>query len=304
MGPLSAQRSIRTRTWSCETCCCTLPDRLLPPRWSCCSAVAPSLLVRSMRRSAGGVGFAGTLLVFGVSYSRARQLSDQKLIAAERRRKALQTLLHDVRVAWWRAEAAERLLPAADRLLAEVDQAIDKTRFIEARKLLPPVQTATLRRALLDLSQQIAFRRNDLAQAKIDLAGLVHAPPGRELRVATVEGDARLVPDLTADVEKLETLALQMRPEMAEEGYRSRISADEARKARVGLLPGLNLDLGHNYDSNRFLLNNTWTSAGVNVAFNLVKIFSLPALNRSEEAQRRADEARRQAMAGAGPRPP
>ncbi len=259
-------------------------------------ATTPSASVERTRTTAS-VGFAWNLLDFGVSYYRARQLSDQKLIAAERRRKALQTLLHDVRVAWWRAEAAERLLPAADRLLAEVDQAIDKTRFIEARKLLPPVQTATLRRALLDLSQQIAFRRNDLAQAKIDLAVLVNAPPGRELRVATVEGDARLVPDLTADVEKLETLALQMRPEMAEEGYRSRISADEARKALVGLLPGLNLDLGHNYDSNRFLLNNTWTSAGVNVAFNLVKIFSLPALNRSEEAQRRADEARRQAMA-------
>src|SRR5438094_1127786 len=248
-------------------------------------------------RSTASLGLAWNILDFGVSYYRARQLSDQKLIAAERRRKAVQTLMHDVRVAWWRAEAAERLLPAADRLLAEVDQAIDKTRFIEARKLLPPVQTATLRRALLDLSQQVAFRRADLSQAKIDLAVLVNAPPGGELRVATVAGDARQVPDLAADVEKLESLALQMRPEMAEEGYRSRISADEARKALAGLLPGLSLDLGHNYDSNRFLLNNTWTSAGVNVAFNLVKIFSLPALNRSEEAQRRADQARRQAMA-------
>src|SRR5258705_11823785 len=95
--------------------------------------------------------------------------------------------------------------------------------------------------------------------------------------------------DLTADVEKLETLALQMRPEMAEEGYRSRISADEARKALAGLLPGLNLDLGHNYDSNRFLLNNTWTPAGVNGAFNLVKKFSLPALNRSAEVTSRRD---------------
>jgi outer membrane protein TolC len=259
-------------------------------------ATTPTASVERTRTTAS-IGLAWNLLDFGVSYYRARQLSDQKLIAAERRRKAVQTLLHDVRVAWWRAEAAERLLPAADRLLAEVDQAIDKTRFIEARKLLPPVQTATLRRALLDLSQQIGLRRNDLSQAKIDLAVLVNAPPGTDLRVATIEKDAREVPDLTADVEKLETLALQMRPEMAEEGYRARISADEARKALVGLLPGLSLELGQNYDSNRFLLNNTWTSAGVNVAFNLVKIFSLPALNRSEEAQRRADEARRQAMA-------
>jgi outer membrane protein TolC len=248
-------------------------------------------------RSTASLGLAWNVLDFGVSYYRARQLSDQKLIAAERRRKAVQTLLHDVRVAWWRAEAAERLLPAADRLLAEVDQAIDKTRFIEARKLLPPVQTATLRRALLDLSQQIAFRRSDLAQAKIELAVLVNAPPGADLHVVTIDQNARQVPDLSADIEKLEVLALQMRPEMAEEGYRGRISADEARKALAGLLPGISFELGRNYDSNRFLINNSWTSAGVNVAFNLVKVFSLPALNRSEEAQRRADEARRLAMA-------
>src|SRR5258705_8618328 len=89
------------------------------------------------------IGLAWNLLDFCVSYFKARQFSDQKLIAEERRRKAVQTLMHDVRVAWWRAEAAERLLPAAERLLAGIDQAIDKTRHIEARKLLRPVQIAT-----------------------------------------------------------------------------------------------------------------------------------------------------------------
>jgi outer membrane protein TolC len=242
------------------------------------------------------IGLAWNLLDFGVSYFKARQLSDQKLIAEERRRKAVQTLMHDVRVAWWRAEAAERLLPAADRLLGEIEQAIDKTRHIEARKLLPPVQVATLRRALLDLNQQIAFRRQDLAQARIELASLINSAPGEELHVAAPQG-AREVLDLTADLDKLEVLALQSRPELAEEGYRARISADEARKSLIALLPNLSFDLSRNHDTNKFLLNSTWTSAGVNVAFNLVKAFSLPALNRSEKAQRSADEARRQAIA-------
>ena len=40
-----------------------------------------------------GVGVAWNLLDFGVSYFRAKQLSDQKLIAEERRRKALQTFI-------------------------------------------------------------------------------------------------------------------------------------------------------------------------------------------------------------------
>jgi outer membrane protein TolC len=245
----------------------------------------------------GSVGVAWNLLDFGVSYYRAKQLSDQKLIAEERRRKALQTLAHDVRVAWWRAEAAQRLMPQADRLLADIEQAIEKTRLVDGSRLLPPVQTATLRRALLDLAQQIALHRQDLAQARVELAALVNAPPGAEARVASPASEARDVPDLVADIDKLEALALSQRPEMAEEGYRARISADEARKALVGIMPNVNLLLMSNYDSNRFLVNNNWYSFGVNAALNLTKVFSLPAMNRSAEAQRRADDARRQAMA-------
>jgi outer membrane protein TolC len=259
-------------------------------------ATSPSASVERSRTTAS-LGLAWSVLDFGMSYFRARQLSDQKLITEERRRKAVQTLLHDVRVAWWRAEAAERLLPSADRLLGEIEQAIDKTRHIEARKLLPPVQTATLRRALLDLSQQIAFRRQDLVQAKVELAALVNAPPGHEVRIASPSDRARRIQDLTADVDRLENMALRMRPEMAEEGYRARISRDEARKALLGLMPNLSVDFGLNHDSNKFLVNNTWTSAGINVAMNLVKIFSLPSLQRAEEAQRGADDARRLAMA-------
>lgn len=259
-------------------------------------ATVPSASVERVRNTAS-IGLAWSVLDFGVSYYRARQLADQKLIAEERRRKAVQTLMHDVRVAWWRAEAAQRLLPVADRLLGEIERAIERTRQIEARRLLPPVQVATLRRALLDLNQQIVFRRQDLAQARIELAALVNVPPGTDLRVAAPPSAAREVLDLTADVEGLETLALQTRPELAEEGYRARISRDEARKALVGLLPNLSFDVGRNYDSNKFLLNNAWTSAGMNVAFNLVKAFSLPALRRSKEAQEKADAARRQALA-------
>jgi outer membrane protein TolC len=247
--------------------------------------------------SVGGIGLAWNVLDFGTSYFRARQLSDQRLIADERRRKAVQTLMHDVRVAWWRAEAAQRLLPETDRLLGEIDQAIEKTRVIESGRMLPPVQTATLRRALLDLAQQIALRRQDLAQARVELASLINTPPGVEYRIVASGEDAHEVLDLTADIDALEALALRNRPEIAEEGYRARISRDEARKAMVGLIPNVSLDMGRNFDSNKYLLNNTWTTVGVRVALNLVKVFSIPAQQRLEEAQRSADDSRRMAMA-------
>lgn len=243
------------------------------------------------------VGFAWNILDFGVSYYRAKQLADQALIAEERRRKAVQTLMNDVRLAWWRAEAAQRLLPEIDELFLVVEQAVERTRIIEIRKLLPPLQTATMRRALLDLEQQISFRRQDLAQAKVELSALINVPPGSEVRVRSPEARTGRALELTADIGLLELAALRNRPELAEEGYKARITEAEARKAILGILPGLTFDIGANYDSNRFLVNNAWTSAGISMAFNLVKVFSLPALNRSAEAQKKVDEARRLAMA-------
>lgn len=243
------------------------------------------------------LGFSWNVLDFGVSYFKAKQAADQVLVSRERRRKARQILVHDVRQAWFRAEAAQRLLPEIDKLLADIEVALEKTRLIEARKLLPPAQIISLRRGLVELQQQISFRRQELAQAQVELAALVNVPPGTPMVLTEVPPEWRQKLDLTADITRLETYALQHRPDLTEEGYKTRISEAEAKKALLGLLPNLNFDFGTNYDSNRFLLNNHWSSAGLSIAYNLVRVFSIPASNRSAEAQRQVDEARRSAVA-------
>jgi hypothetical protein len=150
---------------------------------------------------------------------------------------------------------------------------------------------------LLDLEQQISLRRQDLAQSRVELAALLNAPPGTDVQIAPPTRFPAATLELKTKMETLEAVALRTRPELGEEAYKTRINENEARKAVLGLIPNLNLDVSGNYDSNRFLVNNTWLSVGLNVAFNLVKAFSLPALNRSAEAQRKLDEGRRLAMA-------
>ncbi|MCX7160161.1 MAG: TolC family protein [Proteobacteria bacterium] len=247
-------------------------------------------------RDTSGVSFTWSLLDFGLSYYRAKQLADQSLIAEERRRKAMQNLVQDVRLAWWKSEAAQRLLPQVDELLEEVDLAIEKSRIIENRKLLPPMQTASLRRGLLDLEQQISLRRQDLAQSRVELAALLNAPPGTQVQIEPPSRFPAATLELKTSMETLEAVALRNRPEVGEEAYKTRVNDSEARRSVLALFPNLNLDVSSNYDSNRFLVNNAWMSIGASVAFNLVKVFSLPAVNRSAEAQRQLDEARRLAM--------
>ncbi|MBK8064373.1 MAG: TolC family protein [Betaproteobacteria bacterium] len=248
-------------------------------------------------RDTASVGFTWNVLDFGLSYFRAQQLADQTLIAEERRRKAMQNLAQDVRLAWWRSEAAQRLLPQIDEYLEEIDLAIEKSRIIENRKLLPPMQTASLRRGLLDLQQQISLRRQELAQSRIELSALLNVPPGTQVQVTPPTRAPAGMLELRSSIDTLETIALRSRPEMAEETYKARVNESDIRRSMLQLFPNLTGDVTRNYDSNRFLVNNTWISIGLSVAFNLVKAFSLPALNRSAEAQRQLDDTRRLAVA-------
>lgn len=247
-------------------------------------------------RDTTSVAFTWSVLDFGLSYYRARQLADQSLITEERRRKALQNLVQDVRLAWWKSEAAQRLMPQIEELQEEIALAVEKSRVIENRKLLPPMQTASLRRGLLDLEQQISLRRVDLGQARVELAALLNVPPGTQVQVDPPSRFPAATLELKTRMETLEAVALRNRPELGEEAYKTRVNEDEARRAVLALFPNLNLDVASNYDSNKFLVNRAWMSIGVNVAFNLVKAFSLPAVNRSAEAQSKLDETRRLAM--------
>ena len=243
--------------------------------------------------------FSWNVLDFGLSYLRAKQLADQSLIGEERRRKALQNLVMDVRNAWWRVEAAQRLLPETDALLAEVEQAAARAKLIETRKLLPPLQIVAYKRSLLDLEQQISMRRQELAQARLELAQLLNLRPGLEYTVAAPRIDDPTPPDLTANLEVLEQIAVNNRPELREEGYRARITDLEGDKQLLSLLPSLAFDAGTNYDSNKFLVNNRWTSAGWNLSWNLLKLTSLPTQKGANDAAGKVDETRRLAVTAA-----
>ncbi|HYD97108.1 MAG TPA: TolC family protein [Noviherbaspirillum sp.] len=247
----------------------------------------------------GSIGFAWNMLDFGLSYVRAQQLANQSLIAEERRRKALQNLVQDVRLAWWRAEAAQRLQPEIDALLDDIEQASARARLIETRRLLPPLQIVAYRRSLLDLEQQLSLRRQEMAQAELELATLMNLPMGTKYMLARSDTVNFVAPALTASIGALEAATLENRPELREETYKSRISDLEWKKQMLGLLPSFGLDLGEHYDSNRYLLNNQWAAGGLNLSFGLLRLFSIPAMNRAQAAQAEMDETRKLATTAA-----
>jgi hypothetical protein len=74
----------------------------------------------------------------------------------------------------------------------------------------------------------------------------------------------------------MEDVALIRNPDIRESSYQVRISADETRKTLARNLPGINFSYGPNYDSNSFLVNNSWAAGAVRLSGNLVSIISIP----------------------------
>lgn len=234
------------------------------------------------------------VLDFGVSYVSAKQQGDQRLIVQERRRKVVHTIVQDVRSAYWRAVAADRLLTQIDSLMARVTQARENSQRLSEQRIGDPIQALSYQRALIEATRQLEEQRRALSLAKTELATLINLPLGTQVELAPEEGYQ--VPELNIELDRLEQEALASRPELREQDYQARISAAETRKAMLRLLPGLEFSAGGHYDSNSFLVNQSWADYGVKVTWNLFNVLSAPAAIELAKAGQEVVDARRQAM--------
>lgn len=261
--------------------------------------VTPAIYSGALPRShsTANAVFAWNILDFGVSYVRAQQQAEQTLVANERKRKVVQNIMRDVRQAYWRAYGAQKILPHLDALLVRVRDALERSRNIENRHLMSPMDALSYQRGLIDLYLLIIQYRQDLVLAKTQLAALIGAKPGTEFTLAGDE-EMKNVPSthLLDNIDALDQTALEYRPELREEDYKKKISVLEARKALLSLLPGIEVYMSANHDSNQYLYQNNWTEAGASVSFNLFRAFSYPAMKREQKAQEKLDDTRRIAL--------
>lgn len=246
-----------------------------------------------MNHKLRSVEFSWNVLDFGVSYYRAKQRADEFLIAQERKRRVIQTTVHDVRFAFMRALAAQKLAGEAENVMKQAEAAIEKSRAAESRGAMP-VQTAlAYQRALVDAVALLNTRRQELDFAKAELAALMSAPTTQFVLADLPE---QVLNPLPTNLGVLEDTALLNRPELREEDLKKRISGDETRRQLMQAFPNLTLGIGQQYDSNRLLYNNDWVEGSARVSWNLLRVLSAPAVKKAGERQIEADDARRLAL--------
>ncbi len=257
-------------------------------------SLVPSTSV-DKNRTTLDLGLTWNVLDFGVSYYQAQQQGDRWLAAQERRRKTVHIVMQQVRPAYWQAVGAQVLEGKISAVLSDANKALADSRKIELEKLLSPLETLNYQRQLLELIRQLEAINDELAQAKPRLASLMNLEPGKPFSLAMPTQLNK--PQLAIPMEKMEETALLRRPDLMEARYNERISAVETRKALAKLFPGVEFSMGPHYDSNSYLVNNSWNDAGLRVSWNLMNVFNASAIRNTVQVQRELATQQRLAIA-------
>lgn len=236
------------------------------------------------------------VLDFGLSYFGAKAQGNKALAAEERRRRVAADIIRQTRAAYWNAVTAERLKDQVAATLTEVRQTLAYARETEAKRLVAPIVALRYQRDLLNMVRQTEALDNDLAQAKARLATLMNLPPATAFTLAAPDAAQLEAPKLAYALPDLEALAMVRRPELREEGYLARNAVLETRMSLLRLFPNATLFGGLNYDSNKYLVNNHWADAGVQVSWNLLNVLAWPAIERAGQSREKVAELRRQAL--------
>jgi len=245
-------------------------------------------------RYLGDLVFRWNILDFGVSYFQAQQEGNRALIAEENRRKISHKLMQDVRNAYWRAVSAQQTEREILPVLEEAGKALALSREAERAELQSPLDALQYRRTLVEIVRRLETLLEQQKMAKAELMGLLNLPLNHPVTLAEPENpDELALPALDLSIARMEELALQLRPELRQEIYQTRISVAETRKALLRLLPGVEVSFGGHHDSNSYLLNQNWAEIGAQISKNVMELLSAPAAIENADNQKALADARR-----------
>lgn len=246
-------------------------------------------------RAAFDMGLTWNILDFGVSYVSAKQQADRGLIAEERRRKVVHNIIQDVRSAYWNAISAERLLARINPLINRVETALNHAREIQKKKLKPPLEALRYRRELLDIMRQLKGLERQLSTARTELTALMNVHANEDFELIT-DIEEMSIPEIKPSPTQLEKWALLYRPELREEAYKTRISAEEVKKAMLRMLPGIEFSSTYNVDTNSYAYESHWWDYAARINLNLFNVFTGPVNIDIAEAQKDVVQTRRFAL--------
>lgn len=145
-------------------------------------------------------------------------LGSPEIAAEEQSRKVVNNIMFEARRAYWKALAAQRLIPVIDDMneyLVRIVDEINARSNESARYGQSPSTTLLLKkRKYLENIKELANIRRKLDTAQTQFAGLLGLYPSTEIKLAGSEYGNFAIPSMRAKMQQLEWLALTNRPEL------------------------------------------------------------------------------------------
>jgi outer membrane protein TolC len=249
-------------------------------------------------RRTGDLTASWNMMDFGIALVRSDQEDDRVVQAVEKRRRALHLLVQDVQAAYWKAVINAYAEKNYNTLELKLMGSVRNAETAERSKVGDPMQMLAHQRAIVETMRQVAELQRQTESARAELAGLMGMPSSTAFRLVELENESDLrVGEPSKSMDLMEEIALANRPELNSEAAQFRIDVGDVHTEMLKSLPGIGPYIGGHYDSNSFLVFNSWADAGIKVAWNLVDMLSAPKRIEHSKAVAETTRVRRVAVA-------
>ena len=239
----------------------------------------------------GKLSLSWNIIDYGLASIRGQQKADEARVMNERRRKVVQGIIQDVRVAYWRSVASERMTGNIGAVMLRLNEALRESELVEIQRVLPPLEALEYQKRIYLILQTLEGMRRSLVTVKSDLRRLINLQPGQNFRVLIPHDmDLSSLENRFQDVNRLEREALGNRPEMRSQKYGERITVAETERELRKMLPNLEINTDAVFNNSRYVQDNFWVGLGSAVSWNLMDLFSrgerLKVRERAQDIER------------------
>ena len=239
------------------------------------------------------------LLEIGLSGFKANRRAINAYAEGEQNQYLCNKLMVDVENAYWRAVAFEQAAKKSEWLKSRVAYALTLSQQRADQNPETKLSELMFQRELIDINRWYQSLYRSLLSAKPELTRLMNLPAGTEFDLQST----RLPSDLgelgKQDVVSLISTAYKNRPEIRQALYKSDLTELKNKEDLWRHLPAMRLFLGGSSDSNSFVLNQNFASAGISLSWDLLRMGQVGETKRRGKLALAEENRQTEILAGA-----
>ena len=221
------------------------------------------------------------LLEVGLSSFKANRRAINAYSQSEQNQYLCNKMMVDVENAYWRAVAFEQAEKKSAWLKSRVAYALNLSQQRMEQSPDTKLQELMFQRELIDINRWYQSLYRSLLSAKPELARLMNVPAGTEFDLESTRLPSNLGELGQQNPLDLVTTAYQNRPEIRQALYQTDLAKLKNEEDLWRHLPAMRFFLGANHNTNSFVLNQDFASAGLNLSWDLLRLGQIGETKRN-----------------------